>query len=293
MKKRFLSLLLAGAALTMALTGCGGGNKDNGGAASGSGAGASGAASSGASADSDVAYVKDKGTLIVGITDFNPMDYQESGSDEWIGFDADMAKEFAKTLGVEAEFIEINWDNKIMELETKAIDAVWNGMTLTDEVKNSMNCSIPYCRNAQVVVVPKDKADQYKDADSLKDLSFAVESGSAGEKAAQAMNFNATSVQTQANAVMEVSSGASDACVIDLLMAGAMVGEGTSYPDLTYTVNLNEANNEESEEYGVGFRKGSDLTDAFNSFYKDAFAAGKVTEIATTYGVQESLIDPQ
>mgnify|MGYP001037000737 FL=1 len=108
MKKRFLSLLLAGAALTMALTGCGSGNKDNGGAASGSGAGASGAASSGANADSDVAYVKDKGTLIVGITDFNPMDYQESGSDEWIGFDADMAKEFAKTLGVEAEFIEIN-----------------------------------------------------------------------------------------------------------------------------------------------------------------------------------------
>lgn len=289
MKKRFLSLLLAGAALTMALTGCGGGNKDT----AGGSAPSSGAASSGAGAESDVDYVKDKGTLIVGITDFNPMDYQEAGSDEWIGFDADMAKEFAKTLGVEAQFIEINWDNKIMELETKALDAVWNGMTLTDEVKTSMNCSIPYCRNAQVVVVPKDKADQYQDADSLKDLSFAVESGSAGEAAAQAMNFNTTAVQTQANAVMEVSSGAADACVIDLLMAGAMVGEGTSYPDLTYTVNLNEANNEDSEEYGVGFRKGSDLTDAFNSFYKDAFASGKVTEIATKYGVQESLIDPQ
>ena len=84
---------------------------------------------------------------------------------------------------------------------------------------------------------------------------------------------------------MEVASGASDACVIDLLMAGAMIGEGTSYPDLTYTVQLND------EEYGVGFRKGSDLTDAFNAFWKEAYAAGTVMEVATTYGVQESVIE--
>ena len=73
------------------------------------------------------------------------MDYKEDGSDEWVGFDADMAKAFAESLGVKAEFIEINWDNKIMELDSKGVDAVWNGMTLTDEVKTSMNCSDPYC----------------------------------------------------------------------------------------------------------------------------------------------------
>ena len=89
---------------------------------------------------------------------------------------------------------------------------------------------------------------------------------------------------TQADALMEVASGASDACVIDLLMAGAMIGEGTSYPDLTYTVQLN------SEEYGVAFRKGSDLTDAFNTFWKEAYDDGTVMEVATTYGVQESVI---
>ena len=91
---------------------------------------------SSSSEDSDVAYVKDKGTLVIGITDFAPMDYKNENG-QWIGFDADMAKAFAKSLGVKAEFVEIDWDNKIMELDGKTIDCVWNGMTLTDEVKSS------------------------------------------------------------------------------------------------------------------------------------------------------------
>ncbi len=105
------------------------------------------------SADGDVAYIQEKGTLIVGITDFAPMDYKED-SDEWIGFDADMARKVAEKLGVEAQFVEIDWDNKIMELDSKNIDVVWNGMTLTSEVTESMECTNPYCNNAQVVVIP-------------------------------------------------------------------------------------------------------------------------------------------
>lgn len=221
---------------------------------------------------------------MVGITNFNPMDYPDDNG-EWIGFDADMAKLFAESLGVEAEFIEINWDNKIMELETKGIDAVWNGMTLTAEVTSSMGTSEPYCLNGQVVVLPAGKAADYQTAESLSGLSFAVESGSAGAEQLDALEIPYTAMQTQANALMEVASGASDACVIDLLMAGAMIGEGTSYPDLTYTVQLN------SEEYGVGFRRGSDLVDAFNTFWKEAYDAGTVMEVATTYGVQESIIE--
>jgi polar amino acid transport system substrate-binding protein len=236
-----------------------------------------------AAADSDVAYIKDKGTLIVVITDFEPMDYRDSNG-EWIGFDADMAKAFAEYLGVNVEFIEIDWDNKILELNSKSIDAVWNGMTLTDEVLNSMACTTPYCNNAQVVVVKADVADKYQTADSLSELAFAVESGSAGEAAAQELGLNYIAVLTQADALMEVSAGTADACIIDLLMAGAMIGEGTSYDQLTYTVGLTE------EKYGVGFRSGSDLADAFNEFYAAAFAAGTVEEIATTYGVQESII---
>ena len=234
-------------------------------------------------ADSDLAYVQGKGTLIVGITDFAPMDYKNEAG-EWIGFDADMAVAFAESLGVSVEFIEIDWDNKILELNSKSIDAVWNGMTLTPEVLNSMGCSKPYCNNAQVVVVKADVADQYQDVDSLSSLAFAVEAGSAGEAAVQELDLDYTAVSTQADALMNVAAGTADACIIDLLMAGAMIGEGTSYEQLTYTVSLTE------EKYGVGFRSGSDLADAFNAFYAEAFAAGTVEEIATVYGVQESIV---
>lgn len=106
-----------------------------------------------AAADSDLAYIQDKGTLVIGITDFEPMDYKDADG-SWIGFDADMAKLVAEELGVEIQFTVIDWDNKIMELESQNIDVVWNGMTLTDEVTNAMNCTRAYCNNAQVVVVP-------------------------------------------------------------------------------------------------------------------------------------------
>ena len=131
-------------------------------------------------AASDAEYVKNNGKLVVGITDFAPMDYKDDAGN-WIGFDADMAAAFADSLGVEVEFVEIDWDNKVLELDGKTIDCVWNGMTLTDEVKSAMDCSNAYCNNAQVVVVKSEVADQYQTVESVKDLTFAVEAGSAGE----------------------------------------------------------------------------------------------------------------
>src|SRR5699024_2287058 len=119
------------------------------------------------------------GSLIVGITEFEPMDYQNEAG-EWIGFDADLARAFADSLGVEAVFQVIEWDNKVMELDGKTIDVVWNGMTLTDEVLSAMECSNAYCNNAQVVILPADSAEDYPDAASMSELNFAVESGSAG-----------------------------------------------------------------------------------------------------------------
>ena len=283
MNKKLLSLALAGA-LGLSLTACGGGT-----ATSPSTAPTSGTQESAAQTESDLQYVKDKGTLVVGITNFEPMDYQDADGN-WIGFDADMAKAFAESLGVSVEFQEINWDYKIMELDAKNIDCVWNGMTITDEVTSSMSVSNPYCRNAQVLVVPADKADQFQSVEDLNGLTVAVESGSDGEDAAQALGLSTVPVQKQADTLMEVSAGTSDAAVIDLLMAGAMIGEGTSYADLTYTLNLNEAQGLESEEYGVGFRQGSDLTEAYNEFWASAVADGSALETATTYGVQESVI---
>ena len=237
-------------------------------------------------ADSDMAYVQSKGTLVVGITDFAPMDYQnESG--EWIGFDADMAKAFAESLGVSVEFVEIDWDNKLLELGSKSIDCVWNGMTLTDEVTSAMSCSNAYCNNSQVVIVPADKAADYADVEACKALSFAVEAGSAGMAEVEKLGASFTEVKDQATALMEVAAGTSDAAVIDSLMAGAMVGEGTSYDSLTYTVSLNA---EEGEQYGVGFRQGSDLADALSDFFKAAYADGSMQACAETYGIQAALI---
>ena len=234
-------------------------------------------------AESDMEYVKSKGTLIVGITEYPPMDYKSEAGD-WVGFDADMARAFAESLGLEVEFVEIDWDNKIFELDGKTIDCVWNGMTLVDEVVAAMECSTPYCNNSQIVIVPADKADQYQTEDSLKDLTFAVEASSAGQGMAEAYEFDFTPVKTQADALLEVASGTSDAAIIDALMAGAAVGEGTDYDTLTYTVSLGE------EEFGVGFRKGSELCEALNEFFAESYANGSMMEYAEKYGVQASII---
>ena len=144
MKKKVLASLLA-VSMTLSMAACGGA------AAESKKASDNGEITENAAGDSDVAYIKDKGKLVVGITDFEPMDYKDNNG-EWIGFDADLAKKVAQSLGVEVEFVEIDWDNKILELNNKSIDVVWNGMTLTDEVKKSMECTKPYLNNAQVVV---------------------------------------------------------------------------------------------------------------------------------------------
>lgn len=237
-----------------------------------------------AAEESDSYYVKEKGTLVVGITDFEPMDYKDEDGN-WIGFDADMATAFARWLGVEVEFVEIEWDNKVLELNSKSIDCVWNGMTLTDEVTSAMSCSNAYCNNAQVIIVPADKAADYQTAESCANLVFAVEAGSAGEAEISALGYEFTPVQSQASALMEVAAGTCDAAVIDSLMAAAMVGQGTSYENLTYTAGLN------SEEYGVGFRTGSDLAQALNTFLKEAYEDGSMLATAETYGVQAALIE--
>lgn len=280
--KKFFALLLA-LCMIFALSACGEPASEPSEAPASEAPASEAPASEEPAAESDMAYVQEKGSLIVGITEFEPMDYQNEAG-EWIGFDADLARAFADSLGVEAVFQVIEWDNKVMELDGKTIDVVWNGMTLTDEVLSAMECSNAYCNNAQVVILPADSAEDYPDAASMSELNFAVESGSAGEAMAIENGFSYTPVVDQATAVLEVSSGTCQAAVIDSLMAAAMVGEGTSYADLTYTISLN------SEEYGVGFRKGSDLAAALNEFFVDYYAAGTMQELAETYGVSAALI---
>ena len=229
---------------------------------------------------SDMAYVQGKGKLVVGITDYAPMDYQDANG-EWTGFDAELARLFAEELGVECEFVVLtDWSKKFYELSTKNIDVIWNGMTITDEVKLNTNCSDPYVLNAQVLVMKASAIGQYTTVESLSGLKFAVENGSAGQDVLDAKGLkNYVALQDQAAALMEVAAGTSDACVIDITMAEAMTGEGTNYASLAMGVRLTE------EEYGVGFRKNSDLTEKLNAFMDKLRSDGTLDKLAQKYNL--------
>ncbi len=232
-----------------------------------------------ANVDGDLAAVKDKGTLVVGITEYEPMDYLDENG-EWTGFDAEFARAFADELGVEAEFVVIDWGQKFYELESGAIDCVWNGMTITDEALANASVGNPYVVNAQVVVMDESKLADYPDTESLKSLTFAVESSSAGQAALDAVGItNYVEVLEQSDALMEVGAGSVDACVIDITMADATTADGASYAELGYTVSLT------SEEYGVAFRKDSNMTAAFNEFMADMLADGTLQALAKKYNL--------
>ncbi len=230
--------------------------------------------------ETDLAYIKDKGKLVVGITDYAPMDYKDENGN-WTGFDAEFAQLFAKELGVECEFYVIaDWGKKFMELDTKQIDAVWNGMTITEEAKLNSSVSNPYVVNAQVVVMKADVVADYDYMESLNGLTIAVENGSAGQDAANTITgATVVPLQDQGAALLEVKAGTADACVIDITMAYAMTGEGTDYADLAAGLSLTE------ELYGVSFRKDSDVTAVFNDFMAKIKADGTLQALADKYAL--------
>ena len=227
----------------------------------------------------DLARIKAAGKLIVGMTIYEPMNYwADDAKTELTGFDTEFALAVAEKLGVEVEFIEINWDRKFEELDAKTIDCVWNGMTITEEALANASVSDPYIKNAQVLVMKESKIADYTDAESIKDLSFAAEAGSAGEAVLKDLEIeNITAVLDQAKALVEVNAGAADACVIDITMAKAMTGEGTSNANLTYGLELS------TEEYGIACRKNSDLATEINKIMAEMKADGTLQNLADKY----------
>ncbi|MCD7872253.1 MAG: transporter substrate-binding domain-containing protein [Clostridiales bacterium] len=236
--------------------------------------------SNNSSDESDLAYIKNKGTLIIGVTEYEPMNYKDENGN-WTGFDTEFAQAVCKKLGVEPQFVVIDWDNKALELDSKSIDCAWNGMTLTSEVLSSMSCTNPYVKNEQVLVMKSDVVGNYADTASLSELTFSAEAGSAGESAIADLGYseNCTPVSTQSDALMEVESGSVQACVIDKTMADAMTGSGTSYADLASGLKLT------SEEYGIGFRKNSDATAEVNKIIDELKADGTLQSLADKYGL--------
>ena len=250
-----------------------------GGAASAStAASASSAASGSTAAGSDLDYIKDKGKMVIGYTVYEPMNYTDADGN-FTGFDTELATAVCEKLGVEPEFVEINWDTKVVELDAKSIDCIWNGMTLTEDIMANTATTKAYAKNAQVVVV-KDGTDYTSTAD-LVGKTVVAEAGSAGEAAiegdenlAQA-DYISKSVQT--DCLMEVAAGTADAAVLDLTLANAMIGEGTDYASLKIVDELN------AEEYGVAFRKGSDAADAVNAAFDELTADGTMQALADKY----------
>ena len=271
--KRLVSAFLAGA-MALSLAACGGAASTSTVASSA----ASGSAAASETAASDLDYIKEKGKLVIGYTVYEPMNYTDADG-SFTGFDTELATAVCEKLGVEPEFVEINWDTKVVELDAKSIDCIWNGMTLTDDIMANTATTKAYAKNAQVVVA-KDGTDYASTAD-LVGKTVVAEAGSAGEAAiegdenlAQA-DYVSKSVQT--DCLMEVAAGTADAAVLDLTLANAMIGEGTDYASLAIVDELN------AEEYGVAFRKGSDAAAAVDAAFDELKADGTMQALAEKY----------
>ena len=262
--KKLLGLMMI-LVLVFALAGCGGGGE---------------AAESG----TDAEYVQGNGVMKIGYTVYEPMNYTD---DEGVftGFDTELATAVCEKIGVEPEFIEINWDTKTVELEAKNIDCIWNGMTITEELLANITISDPYAKNSQVMIKKRGTQSKIKATEDVIGKTVVAEAGSAGEKAIQAdenlSQAELVTVTKQTDALVEVQAGTADVAVIDLTMAKATIGEGTDFEEL----NLIDGVELSLEEYGVGFRKDSDLAELVNNAFAELVADGTIADLAEKYGV--------
>ena len=236
--------------------------------------------------DSDLDYVKNKGEMIIGYTLFAPMNYKDDNN-KLIGFETEFAEALCERLGVKPVFQEIDWDSKEVELNSKNIDCIWNGMSITDERKQNMSVSDPYMNNRQVLIVRKGDVDKYKS--NIDGAAVVAEKGSVGEEVIETNEFfkNAkyTALDSQAKGLVEVKAGTSDIVVTDYVLACGSIGEGTDYKELAIIDK-----DFEPECYGVAFRKGSDVTAEFNKIVKEMMQDGALQKIAAKYKLEDLLV---
>ena len=252
-----------------------------------------------ANAGSDWEEISSKGEMTIGMTLFAPMNYYDEDNN-FVGFDTELANAVGEKLGIKVNFIEINWDSKEIELNSKNIDCIWNGMCITEERKQNMSISEPYLYNTQAMVMKADREEEIMS--DVSGLTVTAEQGSTGEGKIDGSipddetvevsaneyfaNANYVTSDSMAKALMEVKSGTADVAVVDSVCALAMVGPETDYEDLV--VNLD--NNFGQQEYGIAFRKGSDLTEKVDAAINELYEEGKVEEIAARYGLSDMLV---
>ena len=224
-------------------------------------------------------------TLKVGVTDYEPMDYRDA-SGKWIGFDAELAQKVFGNLGYKVAFQEIDWGTKIITLKAREIDVIWNGMTVTDQLKENLTLSEPYLENRQYGLVKAENAANYTSVDSLTGKKVAVESGSAADSLIEEINCTKNKLETQSAAVMEVAAGTSDIAIVDYTMAKTLTAEGSDYYGTLVAVDLGF----EVEEYAVGFRKvDTVLCEKVNAEIQALTESGYMRELAQKYGVENLL----
>ncbi len=242
--------------------------------------------------DDDWSYLSDKGTLVIGITVFDPMNYYDE-SGKLIGFDTEFAEALCAKLGLTPEFVVINWDTKEVELAARSIDCIWNGLTVTEKRKQNMSFTQSYIKNKQVVVVKADNAEKFATAGALAGANLVAEISSAGETAIKddetLSKASYVAVPKQADALLEVKAGTADAAVLDYVMAKAMVGEGTDYADLVIVDGLELA----IEEYAVGMRLNSNAVEKFDETIDELIADGTLAALAEKYDQTDSLLSNQ
>ncbi len=274
--KKILALILAALMLTCMLAGCAPATDDG------------QISPNGDAAESDADYIMNNGKMIIGMTLFAPMNYYDNATNELIGFETEFAKAVCEKIGVEAEFIEINWDSKEIELNAKNIDCIWNGMTITDERKANMEISKPYMKNRQVMVVKKENLEKF--SEGVIGAAVVAEAGSAGEELATADEFFKdaafTPVDSMAKALMDVAAGTSDIAIVDYVTSIGSIGAGTDFEDLVAV----EEREFSPEEYGIAFRKGSDMATIVNNTIDELIADGTLEAIAAKYKLENLLV---
>ena len=289
--KRIAALLLAGI-MSVGLCSCASSNtssasESSSAAESNADGSAADSTDSTASEGGDWQYIADKGNFVAGITLFEPMNYYDENG-ELTGFETEFTKAVCEKLGVEAKFQEIEWDKKEIELNAKTIDAIWNGLTVTEERKENMGFSKSYVRNKQVVVIKADNKDKYTDEASMAGASCAAESGSAGQTAIETSSVLSQNefvgASAQKDVLLEVKAGTVELGVLDYVMAKASIGEGTDYSDLMIVEGVELA----PEEYAIGMRKGDTETlEKVNGAIDELVADGTLKALAEKYGLAD------
>lgn len=283
--KKMIALLMAGLMTATAFAGCGGSKEKQ---ESKTESETKAAATADSATDEDWTYLEKKGKLTIGITYFEPMNYKDADG-KLTGFETEFAEAVCSELGLTPEFQEIDWDSKELELKSKSIDCIWNGLTITPERQSNMDITMPYMENKQVMVCKKSNLEKF--SKSVDGASVVAEAGSAGEDVAKNDEFfkgaNYESVQSQATALLEVKAGTADVAIIDYVMSIGTLSEGSDYTDLAVV----EEKSFSPEQYGIALRKDSPATLAkFNAAIQAVADNGKLATIADKYKLTELLM---